>query len=231
VDLPVSVKVMKHRTVKVICYMVRMPGYSDNIVTCGEAHLENTLNQIFAYQTNAWFDVVIKTPTVYTVNYDVNNNLWMNATTAEGNTAPDAAKIIADVPRDPSGDIHIYFTNFHVATSDTPPRELGDEGSAGVHAATPMGGDNIFAGPWTLPSDVERTRLLAHEVGHVMCGEGHPDDGGGAAPLEGTNRIERLMYARIRDKIAAGTLYKNLLVKKEWDKAEKWLSARPNGDN
>jgi len=99
--------------------------------------------------------------------------------------------------------------------------------------STPKDGNNIFVGPWvsSLPTDVERTRLLAHEIGHVICGEGHPDQGSGDAPLEGTDRLERLMYAYIQDKISAGALYKNLLVKAEWDHAEQWLKNRPNGDN
>jgi hypothetical protein len=213
--------------------MVRSPGSGNwPIITCGEQHLEETLNEIFAYQINAWFDVIVKTPTVYEVSYDVNHNYWMNATDENGNTAPDAAKIIAEVPKDPTGDIHIYYTNYHVAEHDTPGAgpSTPDQGSADIHAAAPKDGNNIFVGPWSgmLPSDVERTRLLAHEIGHVMCGSGHPDTGGGQAPLVGTNRMERLLYTSIGEKMNAGLLYKNLLVKAEWDKAEGWLEDVPD---
>jgi hypothetical protein len=201
-----------------------MPGMSDEIITCEEAELELTLNKIIGYQVNAWFDVVVKSDT-HTVDYDLNGNLWMNATDIDGNAAPEATKILTQVPRDPSGDIHVYFTDFHLARSTTPPRLAGEEGGSGVLGATPIGENDIFISPFLtlLPTDLHRTRLVAHEVGHVMLGSGHPDEQGGEAVLEGTRRIERLMYTSIRDKIETGNLFKNLLVKREWDKAEVWL--------
>lgn len=67
---------------------------------------------------------------------------------------------------------------------------------------------------------------IAHEVGHLIVGGGHPDEEGGDAPLSGTDRTKRLM--------CSGPNWNGnslLLVKQEWDKAEMWLSARPNGDN
>jgi len=73
--------------------------------------------------------------------------------------------------------------------------------------------------------------VIAHEIGHVIVGDGHPDQGGGPAPLLGTARVERLMYSDLDGKIQVGALNKNLIVKKEWDAAEEWLKNRPNGDN
>jgi hypothetical protein len=67
---------------------------------------------------------------------------------------------------------------------------------------------------------------IAHEIGHIMVGSGHPDDNEGDAPLIGTDRTKRLMCSGLRSSSES-----KLLVKKEWDKAETWLSTRPNGDN
>jgi hypothetical protein len=67
---------------------------------------------------------------------------------------------------------------------------------------------------------------IAHEMGHVIVGLGHPDQGKGPCPLAGTFHLERLM-------VSGGTHDYSLqsrLVKGEWDEAEKWLKNRPNGD-
>jgi hypothetical protein len=60
---------------------------------------------------------------------------------------------------------------------------------------------------------------ISHEIGHILMGYGHPDDGGGAAPLPGTDPRHRLMCSGHHREITAS----KLLVKAEWDKAEEWL--------
>lgn len=67
-------------------------------------------------------------------------------------------------------------------------------------------------------------QTIAHEIGHVMMGYGHPNipSEPGPAPLDGTPTEERLMHSLEPGK---------RLVKAEWDTAEAWLKARPNGDN
>ncbi len=60
---------------------------------------------------------------------------------------------------------------------------------------------------------------IAHEIGHVLVGEGHPNEplNPGPAQLPSTDHSKRLM---------ASGAFRNrghLLVKAEWDKAEKWL--------
>jgi hypothetical protein len=61
---------------------------------------------------------------------------------------------------------------------------------------------------------------IAHEVGHIIVGDGHPDEGSGQAPLMGTDRTKRLMCSGPNRQVGA-----SLLVKKEWDAAEVWLKA------
>lgn len=67
----------------------------------------------------------------------------------------------------------------------------------------------------------------AHEIGHVLVGFGHPDDphGLGKAPLPGTD-VERRLMASGGALVPQG----KLLVKKEWDEAEKWLKYFIDGE-
>ena len=62
---------------------------------------------------------------------------------------------------------------------------------------------------------------IAHEIGHVLVGYGHPDESRGAAPLPGTHLPNRLMVSGNGYSVFRGSL----LVKGEWDAAEKWLKA------
>jgi hypothetical protein len=71
---------------------------------------------------------------------------------------------------------------------------------------------------------------IAHEMGHIIVGTGHPDvkTGPGPAPLLGTNHLERLMVSGGGKDRA--TKINCRLVKGEWDAAEEWLKNRPKGD-
>jgi hypothetical protein len=66
-------------------------------------------------------------------------------------------------------------------------------------------------------------KAIAHEVGNLLLGAGHPDEEGGIQPLFGTARTQRLLCSG--PKCSANSL---LLVKKEWDKAEEWLVQYPD---
>jgi hypothetical protein len=84
-----------------------------------------------------------------------------------------------------------------------------------------------LVGSNAIPID-EYLTTIAHEIGHLFVGIGHPDQGEGVAPLAGTAHVERLMFSNIDGKVHASTLDENLLVKAEWDKAEQWLIANPD---
>lgn len=68
---------------------------------------------------------------------------------------------------------------------------------------------------------------IAHEIGHVFVGEGHPDQDAspGPAPLPGTKHSCRLMCSGPNSDGSS-----RVLVKAEWDEAEEWLKTRPLGD-
>lgn len=80
---------------------------------------------------------------------------------------------------------------------------------------------------WVLGSRVLENRTgefvmhtIAHEIGHVFVGYGHPDQRiqQGPAPLPGTRHSDRLMCSGRNI-----TSKSRILVKGEWDEAEKWL--------
>jgi len=64
---------------------------------------------------------------------------------------------------------------------------------------------------------------IAHEIGHLVVSDGHPDEGSGPAILVGTDRTKRLMSSGSHRLPGA-----SLLVKKEWDAAEVWLNLYPD---
>jgi len=67
----------------------------------------------------------------------------------------------------------------------------------------------------------------AHEIGHLLLGVGHPDEGGGVAPFPSlplADHQKRLMCSG-PNKI---TGVSRLLVKAEWDIAEQWLIDNPD---
>jgi hypothetical protein len=81
-----------------------------------------------------------------------------------------------------------------------------------------IGGSNDGTTPGITPESIRDT--LGHEIGHVIVGAGHPDDGGGVAPLPDTPHVQRLMCSGPRRKTDGAS---KLLVKAEWDEAEEWL--------
>jgi hypothetical protein len=62
---------------------------------------------------------------------------------------------------------------------------------------------------------------IAHEIGHILVGPGHPDQNylPGPGRLPGTDHRQRLMCSGNVAKLIPG----KLLVKGEWDAAEGWL--------
>jgi len=87
------------------------------------------------------------------------------------------------------------------------------------------------SGDWESMKDT-----IAHEIGHVIIGPGHPDDvetkpdkpiiwdDAGVAPLLGVDPTNRLMCGGLKRRDEGATL----IVKKEWDVAEAWLSRVPD---
>jgi hypothetical protein len=125
------------------------------------------------------------------------------------------------IPRNSNADIHVILTGHSLIT--------GSGAVAGGIApqntnTVVMSATRHFENMPIVREEVAQ-RVLAHEIGHVFCGAGHPDEGGGVAKLPGTDHQKRLMCSG-----GMNSLGSRLLVKAEWDAAEEWLKNRTRGD-
>lgn len=85
--------------------------------------------------------------------------------------------------------------------------------------------EHATPGPSTVTLDGSKLAVLwrgsganesnENELGHALCGEGHPDEGFGRAPLPGTDHSKRLIST-----IATRAAGAKLLVKAEWTRAK-----------
>lgn len=224
VDLAIRAKVMKKRTVNVTCYRVRELGSSFSHVTCGEAALEWELNRTCGYQINAYFAVTIQSG-VTEVDYDLDGDGWLLACNPNQHISAEELAMVAAVTLDPDADIHVFYAGKWINFPGAIPPGTGEENKA--NGATPIENDKVFLSPrdgYMLESHA--ISVLSHEIGHVMAGPGHPDQASGPAPLASVPSAGRRMHSAAR----YHPDYR-LLVKAEWDNAENWLKARPNGDN
>ena len=234
---PLSLKVMKSRTIKITLYKVtkETSGQADNtadLFPSAEA-LQTYLDAIFKPQLNAVTQVT-DAPTTLKLNWDLNGNGSMDVGSLT-QTGSEQNAILNAKPTDAS------VTNINVFLLGTDKKINGDTAwgltnrsqnacwvvaDTFANPADPSSGRNI----------AELLQTIAHEIGHVLTGYGHPDEEGGSSPLKGTDRKQRLMHSGdgLTKKVADTYLRMargHRLVKKEWDAAEEWLSHRPAGDN
>ncbi len=255
VDLPIKVKIMKNRIVKVAVYRVHQPGarpfftWDDETLPAAqrrdasrENEIRHQLEKIFPTQLNAWFQLdFFETE----LNYDTAGFPESSAP-----NAPDGTLVVKSVEEaalannaafsgtKTSHDINVLLLNDisfkakHPETGiyiDVNGSSIRDSNTCIIpvglrlFSITTHQPDTFNASP----KDVGHT--MAHEIGHLMVGYGHPDeykankaDSGGFAPLQTlrktTDFTQRLMCSGTRSLTTS-----NLLVKKEWDLAEEWL--------
>lgn len=248
IDLPIRVKTMKKRTVKVAVYRVQRPNSRTIPVfdAAFKTEIDNQLYRVFPRQLNAWFELdYLDVNIPYDTHGDPNNptantpdNILIIDTAEEiallnssafSNTAAthDIKVIIID-------DIRFSETN----TYTNPYKAVGGHRPAGTNSLI------LAYGLWrpdtsgNLVLDVPSNRALghnlSHEIGHMLVGPGHPDEyldnspnSGGIAPLQSLNKLsdwqKRLMCSGIRSDLSS-----TILVKEEWDKAEIWLESVPD---
>jgi hypothetical protein len=263
VELPIGVKTMKHRNVKVIVHHVtgakRDPATGDFInlkppVTQITAQqIKDKLYEIYSRQINAWFDEHEVVP--HTIDWDIGvTSDWgspeypitgnalesYNRVFDKGGNAddeienpilrPEETKLLSLIDPQSNANIHVFLiggcwaiqTHTGVGNVFLPDDDFAvgtaDEERRVVYIAS----EKINGGALVVQ---EYLTTIAHEIGHIIIGDGHPDQGGGPAPLSGTSHLERLMFSNIDQKATANALDKNLLVKAEWDVAETWLQA------
>jgi hypothetical protein len=216
IDLPVKVKAMKYRKVKLrVCLVAKDLGGGTTVepdpnLVPTKAELENYLNPLFAYQLNTWFDVTIH-PDIKAVNFGADFEL------ANPHSSDQGLAYAAFTGND-QHHINVFI--------------IGKNGTLGL-----LGGVAGYASVlnntcWILGKSVpgyeskqDVLETLGHEIGHIFFEAGHPDERDplqrGVAPLVGTDHSKRLM--------ASGSIFNpnsQLIVKAEWDKAEEWLKER-----
>jgi hypothetical protein len=269
VDLPIAVKTMKRRTVKVLVHYVtgaeRNPATGEFInlrppvTQITPQQIKDKLYEIYSRQINIWFTNL---ETVnHTIDWDIgvtsdwgtsqhpisgNNvesfnrifDMGWNADDNIGNliARPEELKLRNLINPQSDANIHVFIIGGcwgiqkHVGLinglfSDNEILDgYNDRNRRIVYVPSQL------IGSGAIPQE-EILTIIAHEIGHILVGVGHPDQNDGVAPLPGTTHVNRLMFSDINLKATANALDKNLLVKAEWDAAEEWLSLRPNGDN
>ena len=173
-----------------------------------KASLEAWLNEVYSYQINAWFEVTIHPQQDYDYTPTGNDAIFkpniINMATTTAFQEPAGVRIRIFVI-----DARLYETTADVA--------LGGLADPNYNMAAVVTRDVIG----DQLSDQTINENIAHEIGHVLIGEGHPDQNDGPAPLQGTDRSLRLMNSGYSNVHGA-----KLLVKKEWDLAEAWLKRR-----
>lgn len=239
VGLPIAVKTMKRRTAKLTVYAVRASPNDPQVALPVKVDLIQYLNEVYGNQINAWFDTT-------SVSYKQKNQSgdFYDYGSSNGfvlEYGSDAFNGLLNAYNDPEADITI------VAVSKG---KLGKP-NANVLGMTEVSKKMcvvILTEPKNIFGDNNETTIvdsprnqndvihaIAHEIGHVMIGEGHPDKeptpqqlaqfphlagDGGPAPLKGTDTFSRLMNSGT---LIAPTMNCKLLVKTEWDRMESWL--------
>jgi hypothetical protein len=221
-DLPIGVKVIKKRTVKVAVWPVNRPGRDSLFPGAADRAsfqgvIKAKLNQVFASQINAWFDVSLKAEQFFEHADVVNGTLYTITHGLKENAMIDAHRA-SDV------DINIYVIGGGSSYYSAHPSAVGSHELSGSSYPTTESSSGTYGNCVVakLKPFVEQT--IAHEIGHLMLGRGHPDAGTGPAPLEHltlADHQKRLMYS-------VEGYSGSLLVKSEWDEAEKWLRAVPD---
>jgi hypothetical protein len=169
-----------------------------------KASLEAWLNEVYGYQINAWFEVTIHPPQVYDYTPTGNNAIF------NPNIIHMATTTTFQVPDDVPIRIFVIDALLYETTAGFALGGLADRASNMGAVVTRDSGIQL--------SDQKINENIAHEIGHILIGEGHPDQNDGYAPLEGTDRSKRLMNSG-NSRVPGA----KLLVKTEWDRAEIWL--------
>lgn len=218
ISYPIGIKSMKRRTVKVHIYRCHQtpqltPGQNDPY-PYNTASLTAYLNDVFGSQINVYFQVTEST--VIAGQNGMPSPLYstFQQDGIDYVSTDDKEEIMALIPPNPLVDIRVILIGHGLAIN----------GGTSADGIAPDGTNTVILSPTRHFENMPLVRAeiahrtCAHELGHVLCGSGHPDESGGVAKLPGTDHSIRLMASG-----STGLFGARHLVKAEWDAAEEWL--------
>lgn len=232
VAVPIAAKVMKKRVVRVRVWRVKSDDYPNKPSELpkfnpSNQEIETYLNEVYGPQINASF--TCNDETVGPLGFDTadgsdfggaeddleSGNRMLNIDTSIGGEEISAIRTSCYVS---SYNINLYLVGGVLAIQphswNTGTQKLDTVDAYGI-AHIERRSAWIAAG--IARPTVEGLDTIAHEIGHLIIGEGHPDEKSGPAYLPPTPVTRRLMCGgkfRLKDGSA------RLMVKAEWDKAE-----------
>lgn len=228
---PIGLKTMPKRNITAGLWPVKDAAGGGPAIGVDEAfraELEAELDDIFGKQTNVFFDITLGGPV--TANWDVAAGASVGFTPATDivpgdgifyttGTSEKLPIITAEGNGELGFDINIYILPVHTLVA-------GKARVRGLRVTAAGQADREERRVWlagkiqtseALRREVYRT--CAHEVGHILIENGHPNENGGAAPLPGVDWKRRLMAGgptQFHPGVAPNKRDK-LLVKQEWD--------------
>ncbi len=224
---PLGVKVMKRRLLNVAVW--RVPLLAGTIATppveISDEEIRTYLDEVFGKQINCYFQLI---PKGVSAGIDFDQNGERSGVFETTTDFGGEATAVRSAYRDPSADINVYILGRvkrgyintivdGVTYLDNNPAKAMSNSE--LKECWIMGGSQYYTA-----ADLRDS--IAHEIGHLLVGPGHPNEtrdgyGKGPSPLPETNHLERLMCkGSVRKKDGSA----KLVVKGEWDKAEIQLS-------
>lgn len=222
VSYPIAVKVMKPRVIKVALFKVTkvftpplgplpandpVPNPPD--IVPDETALETYLNKIYQPQMNVTSDIIPVAAPVES-DWDV---LGRNATldiAGPDSHSSEQETVLAAAGPGPPANIKLFL----MGTSNNFGGTLHASGYANRAARTCW----VVAEPLSGTTTGYLNHIIAHEIGHVIRGNGHPGEDIGPGQLPGVSANTRLMTTKPNPAELG-----NVLVKEEWDEAETWM--------
>lgn len=212
--VPLKIKVMKRRNVSLSVYPLRRPGHAGEVPTLPtQPEIENYIDGIFKPQIGVDFAVV----TDHTVSEMTNDPGWPFQ--VDDGPLPHQREIAGTRQE---GNIQVFvlldYDTMRPVGAKFPVTGWANPGSN----YTWLGVDSIDNNPPNTPSWLY---TFAHEIGHILFGEGHPNvpNTPGPACLPGSDHSIRLMSAGTF--ISTPVAIRRWIVKAEWDVADGKLKA------